>query len=87
MAKPTTKLTKAMALTHQATYNKDVRVGLGWHIITVNNVDYYFHDGDTGGSSSFMAYNIEKNIGVIILSNAIENTYAVGVDILRQLGN
>jgi CubicO group peptidase (beta-lactamase class C family) len=85
MAKPTTRLTKAMTLTHQVTYNKAPKVGLGWHIITVNNIDYYFHDGGTGGSSTFFAFNIEKQTAVIILSNCAESTYNMGVDILKQL--
>lgn len=85
MAKPTTRLTKALALTHQITYDKTPKVGLGWHIITVNGVDYYFHDGGTGGSSTFFAFNIEKNIAVILLSNSAASTYATGVDILKQL--
>jgi CubicO group peptidase (beta-lactamase class C family) len=85
MAKPTTRLTKALTLTHQITYNKAPKVGLGWHIITVNNIDYFFHDGGTGGSSTFFAFNIEKQTAVIILSNCAESTYATGVDILKQL--
>jgi len=85
MAKPTTRLTKALNLTHQITYNLAPKVGLAWHIITVNGVDYYFHDGGTGGSSTFFAFNIEKNIAVVVLSNAAESTYAVGVDILKLI--
>jgi CubicO group peptidase (beta-lactamase class C family) len=85
MATAPTRLSKAMALTHQVTYNKDIKVGLGWHIITVNGIDYYFHDGGTGGCSSFLAFNIEKNVAVVILSNSAESTYATGVDILKQL--
>lgn len=85
LTKPTTRLTKALALTHQLTYNMPPKVGLAWHIITVDGVDYYFHDGGTGGSSTFFAFNMEKNIAVIILSNAVESTNAVGVDILKQI--
>jgi CubicO group peptidase (beta-lactamase class C family) len=80
-----TRLSKAMALTHQITYNKDTKVALGWHIIVVNGTEYYFHDGGTGGSSTFLAFNIEKNIAVVLLSNCAESTYAAGVDILKQL--
>jgi len=80
-----TRLSKAMALTRQVTYNKDTKVGLGWHIITVNGIDYYFHDGGTGGCSTFMAFNIEKNTAVVILSNSAESTYAMGLDMLKQL--
>ena len=80
-----TKLSKAMVLTHQITYNKDTKVALGWHIIVVNGVEYYFHDGGTSGCSTFLAFNIEKNVAVVILSNATESTYDVGIDILKRL--
>jgi CubicO group peptidase (beta-lactamase class C family) len=81
----TDALSKAIALTHKVTFNKDVKIGLAWHIITVNGVDYYFHNGDTNGSSSFLAFNAEKNIAVVVLSNAVESTDALGTGILRKL--
>ncbi|SDS29832.1 CubicO group peptidase, beta-lactamase class C family [Mucilaginibacter mallensis] len=85
MVKNDTKLSKAFELTHQITFNKGVKIGLGWHIITVNNVDYYFHNGGTYGSSSFLAFNAEKNIAIVVLSNCGESTDNVGVGILKKL--
>lgn len=85
LTKNLTRLGKAIELTHQITYTKEPSVGLGWHVITVNGVAYYFHDGGTGGSSTFFAFNIEKNIAVIALSNSAESTYNMGIDILKQL--
>ncbi len=80
-----TQLSKAMTLTHQVTFNKDVKIGLGWHIIIVNGVSYYFHNGGTYGSSSFIAFNPEKNIAVVVLSNSAESTDVVGTDILKKI--
>ncbi|MDB4926073.1 serine hydrolase [Mucilaginibacter sp.] len=85
MTKSDSKLSKAFELTHQITFNTDTKLGLAWHIIEVNGVSYYFHNGGTYGSSSFLAYNIEKNIAVIILSNASPGTDVLGVSILKQL--
>jgi CubicO group peptidase (beta-lactamase class C family) len=81
----TDELSKAIELTHKTTFNKDVKIGLAWHIITVDGIDYYFHNGGTNGSSSFLAFNNEKNIAVVILSNAAENTDALGTGILKKL--
>lgn len=83
--KTDTKLSKAIELTHQITFNTDTKLGLAWHIIEVNGVSYYFHNGGTYGSSSFLAYNIDKSVAVIILSNASASTDALGVDILKTL--
>lgn len=81
----TDSLSKAIELTHKLTFNKDVKIGLGWHIIQVNGVSYYFHNGGTYGSNSFMAFNPDKNIAVVILSNAYEPTDPVGAGILKKL--
>jgi len=85
MNKSNTKLSKAFELTQNITFNKDVKLGLAWHVITVNNKEYYFHNGGTYGSSSFLAFNAEENIAVVVLSNSGENTDAVGTDILKKL--
>ena len=70
IVKNSTKLSKAFVLTHQITFNKDAKLGLAWHAIVIDGVEYYFHDGGTYGSSSFLAFNVEKNIAVVVLSNS-----------------
>jgi CubicO group peptidase (beta-lactamase class C family) len=84
-SKSISPLDKAIDLTHQITLNNDARIGLAWHIIVVGGVDYYFHNGGTGGSSSFLAFNKSKNLGLVILSNAAESTDPTGVSLLRKL--
>jgi CubicO group peptidase (beta-lactamase class C family) len=81
----TTALGKAFALTRQITFTKDVKIGLNWHIIVVNGVEYYFHNGATDGSSSFLAYNIDRNIAIVILSNCGERVDAMGAKLLKAL--
>jgi CubicO group peptidase (beta-lactamase class C family) len=79
------RLSKAIQLTHKITFNKDAKLGLGWHTIVVNNVEYYFHDGGTYGSSSFIAFNPEKKLAVVVLSNSAKSTNDLGVDLIRKL--
>ena len=78
-------LSKALQSTHQVTFNKDVKIGMAWHIIVVNGVNYYYHNGITSGSNSFMAFNPEKNIAVIVLANSVESTDALGTEILKRI--
>ena len=80
-----TELSKALQLTHKITFNNDVKIGLGWHVIVADNVEYYFHNGGTNGSSSFFAFNADKNIAVVVLSNAVESTDNLGAAILRRV--
>jgi len=85
MAGGSTKLAKAMELTHHVTFDKDVKVCLAWHISEVDGVEYYFHNGGTYGSSSFLAFNKEKNIAIVILSNCGESVDNIGVNILKRI--
>ncbi|MDB5158618.1 MAG: class beta-lactamase-related serine hydrolase [Mucilaginibacter sp.] len=85
MIKADSKLSKAFELTHQITFSNDTKVAMGWHIIKVDGVSYYFHNGGTDGSSSFLAYNIEKNIAVVILSNSGASTDTTGIGLLKLL--
>ncbi|MDB5087915.1 MAG: CubicO group peptidase beta-lactamase class family, partial [Mucilaginibacter sp.] len=78
-------LSKAIELTHHITFTKDIKIGLGWHVIPVNGISYYFHNGGTYGSNSFLAFNAEKNIAIVVLSNAYEPTDAVAAGILKKL--
>lgn len=85
MVKADNKLSKAFELTHQVTFERDAPVGLGWHIITVDGVKYIFHNGGTSGSSSYMAFNREKNIAIVILSNATAGLDDIGTGILKTI--
>ncbi len=81
-----TKISKAFKLTHQVTFNKaDVKLGIGWHIIVVNNVEYYCHDGETFGSSSFLAFNPDKKLAIVILSNSGASVNAMAVDLIKKI--
>lgn len=81
-----TKLSKALELAQQLTYTStDTKIGLGWHFINIAGTEYTFHNGGTYGSSSFLAFNKEKNLAVIVLSNAAESTDALGAELIKKL--
>jgi CubicO group peptidase (beta-lactamase class C family) len=85
MVKGDTELSKAFELTHHVTFNKDAKLGLAWHIIKVDGVEYTFHNGGTYGCSSYLAFNTEKNIAVVVLSNSGLSTDELGTAILKKL--
>lgn len=61
-----------LILTQKPTFkvNENMSVGLGWHILkTENEGELIWHNGGTGGYTSSMALDIDKQNGVIILSN------------------
>lgn len=86
MTADNSKLSKAFRLAHQITFkNTDTPIALGWHIIKVEGVDYIFHNGGTYGSSSFLAFNTDKKLAIIVLSNASESTDALGAELIKKL--
>lgn len=80
------KLSKAIQLTHQVTFsNKDLKLGLGWHLVKIAGIEYYFHNGGTFGCSSFLVFNPDKKMAVVVLSNSGESVDKVGADIVKRL--
>jgi len=78
-------LSKAFELTHQVTFSKKVMVGLGWHIIQTTADPYYWHNGATGGSRSFIMINVKKKVAVVVLSNSEADTDNIGSGIFEKL--
>ncbi|PCJ22805.1 MAG: serine hydrolase [SAR86 cluster bacterium] len=76
-------LTAAMKLTQQPqTYygDKDDRIGLGWFISTEGEHSYHWHDGGTGGYTSFAAFSVEENRAVVLLTNSTRSLNGIGVN-------
>jgi CubicO group peptidase (beta-lactamase class C family) len=77
-------LEKYVQQTHISTFCGPGQVmGLGWRIDTTGQQTYYHHSGGTGGFRSFIGLNIERQLAVVILSNAAEEVTKIGEGILR----
>ena len=78
------ELQEAINLTHKTTFNKDKNViGLGWVLPSKTNSNLYFHNGGTGGFRSFAGFDKERQIGIVILSNATESVDGIGFGLLK----
>jgi CubicO group peptidase (beta-lactamase class C family) len=79
-------LQAAMQLSHKVTSEKDnQKVALGWHILKPGNDEIVFHNGQTGGYHAYMAFNKEKKIGIVILSNCALSMDAAGNELMKWL--
>lgn len=77
-------LRKAIALSHQPTYiGKDQSMGLGWRINRSGQHTYLHHSGGTGGFRSFVGFDTDRQIAIIILSNAAEDVTTIGERFLK----
>ena len=60
--------------------------GLGWVRLPSPAGDIVFHGGGTGGFSSFFGFNVEKEVGLVLLANVAEvNVMGVGLEYLASL--
>ena len=73
----------------QATANRWVRIGLGWHLSPLRDTAHtvIWHNGATAGSYSYIGFVPEAQLGVVVLSNTGRSVDALGVRLLAELAN
>ena len=60
--------------------------GLGWIRSQSEAGDILWHNGGTGGFSSFLGFNVEKDIGIVLLTNVADaDVTDVGLEFLASL--
>jgi CubicO group peptidase (beta-lactamase class C family) len=78
-------LARAMQLTQQITYSKEVSVGLGWHKTEIKGNVCYWHNGGTGGCRSYVAFVPARRIAVVLLANSMESLDEAGPALVAAL--
>ncbi len=85
----TTPLALANCRAQQATNIKtyqDAFHGLGWIRWQSEAGDILWHNGGTGGFSSFLGFNVEKDIGIVLLTNVADaDVTGIGLEFLASL--
>lgn len=82
---------KELALTRNPTFDiaERLKIGLGWFIFKSKKDDnLYWHNGGTGGYSSFLVVNVKNKSAIIILSNVsnINDTIdKLGFELLKEI--
>ncbi len=73
------------------TISDTMKIGMGWHIsLGENGRLIHWHNGGTGGFSSFMAVDAKQNRGIVILANIsaghshARNIDRLGVELLKM---
>lgn len=62
------------------------RMGLGWHIGIADTPEVRWHNGQTGGFHTFVAFDPERRVGVAVLTNSATSMVDnLGVALLRLL--
>jgi uncharacterized protein (TIGR02145 family) len=73
-------LTSTFEITHVK--NPDNNISLGWHIWNEFGTTNYGHGGSSVGYKSFIGFNKENKIGVIVFSNKTDAVMDIGLHVL-----
>ena len=83
-----TTLEKAIQASHRELLKVDDKttVGMNWHRTEVKKVPstVIWHNGGTGGFSSFIGFTEDQNYGVLILSNTGELVDSLALSLLQK---
>lgn len=84
MTKASRQLQEAINLSQKVTFESGQNiVGLGWHITKRKGNTIYQHSGGTGGFRTFVGFDKEHQIGVVVLSNSAEEVAMIGMGLLK----
>lgn len=82
-----TPLSRTFRHTHgerHATNNPNLKVGLGWHILSRPVGTIVWHNGGTGGYRTFAGFDAARRLGVVVLSNIDVSVDDIGYHLLDE---
>ena len=79
-----TPLGRAMLAAHEprATVSGQLRIALGWHVRARPDRNLVWHNGGTGGFSSFAGFDRARQRAVVVLSNTAASVDDIGMHLL-----
>ncbi|MEQ1824837.1 MAG: serine hydrolase [Pirellula sp.] len=87
MGKTSSPLSDAMVLqaeTRSQADSPNMSIGLGWHKLTGRGREIVWHNGQTGGYHSFIGFDKNRGVGVVVLANTAVDVDDIGLHLLDQ---
>ena len=83
---PKSALERAMRTAQQPRRDvgQDTRVGLNWLTRTVGQNRIVWHNGGTGGYRTFIGFDPERQVGVVVLSNSTQGIDDIGFHLINS---
>jgi D-alanyl-D-alanine-carboxypeptidase/D-alanyl-D-alanine-endopeptidase len=81
IGEPQSDLERAMRDAHRA-QPPDLSIGLNWIIRSADDSQILWHNGSTGGFTSFMGFDPDRQIGVVVLANSTHSVDDIGLHLL-----
>ncbi|HEX5869151.1 MAG TPA: serine hydrolase domain-containing protein, partial [Longimicrobium sp.] len=84
---PTSRLERVMRSAHEvrSTAGETTQIGLNWLVRTDGNRTMIMHGGTTAGYETQIAFDPERGVGVVMLTNTAEFDDDVALDLLRRV--
>jgi CubicO group peptidase (beta-lactamase class C family) len=86
LREPATGLERAMRTTHrlQRTVSDSTGIGVGWQIRTVGGRRIVWKDGGTAGFQTFVGFDPERRVGVVVLGNSALEVDDIGFHLIDR---
>lgn len=83
---PTSRLERVMRMAHEprAAMGENGQIGLNWMMRKAGDQTIIMHGGATAGYQTHIAFDPDRGVGVVLLTNAAEFDDDVGLDLLRR---
>lgn len=78
-------LEKAMRASHAVknTMGGDTSIGLNWIVTAVGDETVIWHNGGTGGYRTFVGFDPDKGVGVVVLNNSNQSADDIGMHLIN----
>jgi CubicO group peptidase (beta-lactamase class C family) len=82
---PEGPLEEAMRVSHEPRMpaGPGMEIGLNWITLTTGNQKTVWHNGGTGGYRSFVGFDPDREIGVVVLTNSAQGADDIGFHLLN----
>lgn len=79
------ELEQAMRESHQAreSVGEQLDIGLNWHIRKIGAEKIVWHNGGTAGFRTFIGFDPNKNVGVVVLTNSAHGADDIGFHLVN----
>ncbi|HEX5872294.1 MAG TPA: serine hydrolase, partial [Longimicrobium sp.] len=84
---PASRLERVMRSAHEprSAAGEGTQIGLNWMVRTDGNRTFVTHGGATAGYETLIAFDPERGVGMVMLTNTAEFDDDVGLDLLRRV--
>lgn len=82
---PASQLERSMRVSHEVRGNAGpgMSIGLGWHILSIGEQRIVWHNGGTAGFRTFIAFDADTRVGVVVLTNSAHGADDIGFHLLN----